>query len=100
MPDLFEVTIFGSRYRLQGNGDETYVRSLAAHVDQQMSKLASQMKDIPLQRLAILAAINICHEFFQAQSQTNQQCAFVDGKARDLIERIEEHFDDLRFDER
>jgi len=93
-----QVKIFGSPYALHGDGEPEYVQALASYVDQKMGALSDQAKGISLSRLAVLTAINISHELFQLKNQQKEQRSFVDGKTRDIIERIEEQFDDLQMD--
>ncbi len=99
MKDRLPVEIFGHRYTLTGeSSDSDYVRSLAAYVDQKMRDLACQTQGMPQSKLAILAAINITHELFQLQHRKQENEAFLDGKARDLIESIEEQFEEFKLE--
>ncbi len=97
MSGNLQVEIFGNRYTLQGDADEAYVQSLASYVDQKMNDLASKTNGVSLSKLAVLTAINVSHELFQLRNQQKAQRAFVDGKTRDIIERIDEQFDELKF---
>jgi cell division protein ZapA len=93
-----QVEIFGNAYTLSGNADPDYTRSLASYVDKKMVDLSGKGKGMPAAKLAILTAINLAHELFQLQNQQKAQRSFVDGKTRDLIESIEEQFDELQLD--
>jgi cell division protein ZapA len=96
--DKVQVEIFGTSYTLSGSADPVYTRSLASYVDKKMIDLSGKGKGMPLAKLAVLTAINVAHELFQLQNQQKAQRSFVDGKTRDLIESIEEQFDELRLD--
>ncbi len=91
-----EVDIFGQRYPISGDADEQHIRELAQYVDGKMRELAESTKALPPAKLMLLAAINITHELFQLRQERSQKEAVVDRKARDLIERIEEQFGDLK----
>jgi len=97
--ERLQVEIFGHRYTLTGeSNDADYVRSLAAYVDQKMKEVARQTQGMPQSKLAILAAINITHEFFQAKNHQKERETFLDGKTRDLIESIEDQFEDFKLE--
>lgn len=49
-------------------------------------------------KLAILAAINIAHELFQLRSRQKERDAIIGGKTRDIIESIEEQFEEFKLD--
>jgi cell division protein ZapA len=90
-----EVEIFGQRYSVSGEGDQAYVKELAQHVDERMREIASTAGNIPPTKLALLAAINITHEFFKIQKQQKQKESIMDKKARDLIHAIDQQVGDL-----
>jgi cell division protein ZapA len=93
------VEIFGQQYTLRGDADEPYVRELARYVDKKIREVAAKTKTNDLRRLAVLSAINIAHDYRRlADEQQHHQVAIrqIGRKTRDLIESIEEEFDDLR----
>ncbi|HTP41683.1 MAG TPA: cell division protein ZapA [Nitrospiria bacterium] len=93
------VEIFGQQYTLLGDADESYVQELARYVDKKMREVAAKTKTNDLRRLAVLSAINIAHEFRRLTDEQHQhQMAIrqIGRKTRDLIESIEEEFDDLQ----
>jgi cell division protein ZapA len=85
-----EVEICGQRYAIKGEADEEYVKRLAAHVDEQMRNLAQGMKTATMSKLAVLAAINITHQLFQAERVREQGEADMERRALSLMESIEE----------
>jgi cell division protein ZapA len=85
-----EVEICGQRYAIKGEADEDYVKRLAAHVDEQMRSLAQGMKTATMSKLAVLAAINITHQLFQAERVREQGEADMERRALSLMESIEE----------
>jgi cell division protein ZapA len=93
-----QVEIFGHRYALKGDADEAYAKELASFVDQKMNEMAKHMKGIQLSKLAILAAINISHELFQTRTRQKERDAVIGGKTRDIIESIEEQFEEFKLE--
>lgn len=63
------VSIYGEDYSLVGDLPTSVVDALAYHVDNQIRVLASKNPRVSLNRLAILAALNITEEFFRLQEE-------------------------------
>jgi cell division protein ZapA len=91
-----EIEIFGQRYTIRGDSDEDYVKRVAAYVDEQMQSLARGMKTATPTKVAVLAAINIAHQLFQAEQRRQQGEADVERRALCLMESIEEHLQPAR----
>ena len=92
------VEIFGERYLLKGEADAEYVRRLAALVDRKIRQAAAHLPGTPLPKLAVLAAINLAHDCLQLQDEGTKRdsvIAHVSKRTKDLIDSIEEQFDDL-----
>ena len=92
------VEIFGERYLLKGEADAEYVRRLAALVDRTIREAAAHLPGTPLPKLAVLAAINLAHDCLQLQDEGTKRdsvIAHVSKRTKDLIDSIEEQFDDL-----
>jgi cell division protein ZapA len=89
------VEILGQQYRIKGVEDQAYLDRLAKYVDQRMRELAAHAKNAAPSKLAVLTAINITHDLFQLRSQHQLTEATIEKKTKDLIESIEEQFDDL-----
>ena len=62
-----EVEIFGSVYSVRGAEDGEYLQELAGSVDRKMREIAGQVKTVDTAKIAILAALNLADELFQAQ---------------------------------
>jgi len=92
------VEIFGERYLLKGEADAEYVRRLAALVDRKIREAAAHLPGTPLPKLVVLAAINLAHDCLQLQDEGTKRdsvIAHVSKRTKDLIDSIEEQFDDL-----
>jgi cell division protein ZapA len=85
-----DVEIYGQRYSIRGEADEAYVKHLARFVDDHMRTLAQSMKTATLAKLAILTAINLSHQVFEAERRRQQGEADVEKRMASLMESIEE----------
>jgi len=63
------IVIHGQQYPITANGDEEYVRKVAAYVDDRMSMLKNKAPANTLIRLAVLAALNITDELFALRNE-------------------------------
>ena len=92
------VEIYGERYLLKGDADAEYVQRLATVVDRKIREAASHLPGTPVTKLAILAAINLAHDCLQLQddgAKKDTVIATVSKRTKDLIDSIEEQFEDL-----
>jgi cell division protein ZapA len=86
-----EIEIYGQKYTVKADADEAYMQRVAAYVDEQMKSLARGMKTATPTKLAVLAALNLAHQLFQAEARLEQGEADLDRRAQHLMESIEEH---------
>ena len=86
----FEVEIYGRRYTIRGDAEESYVQELARRVDEQMRALAKKMKTVTPTQLAVLAALNLANELHHALKQQKESNEDVNRRAAGLIESIQE----------
>lgn len=96
MTKTIEVEIYGQRYVVTGATDEEYVKRCANYVDTQVRVLAQGMKTATRARLAVLAALNITHQLFQAERARQEGDAELDRRATSLMESIEEQLEPAR----
>jgi cell division protein ZapA len=89
------IEILGQQYRIKGEVDQVYLDRLAKYVDQRMRELAGHAKNATPTKLAVLTAVNIAHDLFQLRAQHQATEATIEKKTKDLIESIEEQFEDL-----
>jgi cell division protein ZapA len=78
-----QVDIAGRTYTLMGGRDPRLVKDLAAFVDRRIAEIAARTTTADTARLAILAAINIADELFQARDGSREFVASGDPAARD-----------------
>ena len=86
----FEVEIYGHRYTIRGDAEESYVQELARRVDGHMRTLAKKMKTVTPTQLAVLTALNLANELDQALKQQKESCEQINRRATGLIESIQE----------
>lgn len=96
MTKSIEIEIYGHRYTITGQAEEDYIRRLAAYVDEQMRGVAQGMKTATFAKLALLAAINIADQLFQAEQLRRQGEMDVERRAHSLMASIEEQLQPSR----
>jgi cell division protein ZapA len=94
---LVEVEIYGQKYKLKADNDESYIREIASYVDKKMRHIGKRASTGQLSKLAILTAINITHEYLQSKKESRQRELSIERKTKDLIDSIEEEFEDMKF---
>jgi cell division protein ZapA len=85
-----EVEIYGQRYAIRGEAEEAYIRKLAGFVDGQMRQLAEGLNTTTPSKLAVLTALNMAHQLFEAEKNRAQGEADVERRMASLMESIEE----------
>lgn len=83
------VEIFGERYTIQGDSEESYMKELARFVDKVMRDVTDNTKVISRPQIAILAAINIAHELFQLRLRLKETEETIEKKTTAIIKSIE-----------
>jgi len=89
------IEILGQQYRIKGQVNQVYLDRLAKYVDQRMRELAEHAKNATPAMLAILTAVNVTHDLFELRAQHQATESTIEKKTRDLIESIDEQFEDL-----
>ena len=84
-----EIEVYGQRFSMQGDADDTYFHELAKYVDGQMRMLSQNMTTGTPSKLAILAAINIADQLFQHERRRQAGEAEIDRRAQGMLESIE-----------
>jgi len=85
-----DVEIYGQQYSIKGEANEEYVQRLASYVNTHMKNVGQGMKTATLSKVAVLAAINIAHELFQAEQIREDREADVERRVLSLMDSIEE----------
>jgi cell division protein ZapA len=85
------VEIFGREYKIRGVGDETYIQKIASYVDEKMREVSTGSSLPSNDRLAILAALNIADELFQARKQSSDVHSSIEQRAHRLISILDQN---------
>ncbi|MFQ5529396.1 MAG: cell division protein ZapA [Gemmatimonadota bacterium] len=84
------VTIFGEEYALRSETGEDYTRACAEHVDERVNSVHVGGHVSEPHKAAILAAMQITDELFQARAATEDHVELVHSRISDLRERVED----------
>jgi len=68
------VKIFGSEYPLRGE-NEDLTKQIATHVDTMLNRIHERIPDQPPLTVAVLAALNITEDLFNAKDHSEQEAA-------------------------
>jgi cell division protein ZapA len=91
MAEDVEVEIFGQIFRVAaGDATPAYIQRLAYYVDEKMRTIASATKTMPLNRMAVLTALNIADDLFKLRDSYEQSTRLVDAKTEQLISLVHE----------
>ena len=86
-----KITIFGQEYSVKAPADPTYIKKIAEYVDTKMREVQSGFSSTQSSnRIAILSAMNITDELFNAKKQGDSETNEVEEKITSLIELIDE----------
>jgi cell division protein ZapA len=93
-PSPVHVEIFGLSYAVQAGAEPGYVEQLAGFVDQQMRDVSRGAGAVDSVRIAVLAALNIADELFQARARLRggdeKLMRRADSLARELASALED----------
>ena len=86
-----KITIFGQEYSVKAPADPTYIKKIAEYVDIKMREVQSGFSSTQSSnRIAILSAMNITDELFNAKKQGDSESNEVEEKITSLIELIDD----------
>ena len=79
-----KVTICDEEYTVRSELDPEYTRQVAAHVDQAIKRVLHAGPMVETHKAAILAALAITDELFEAKKQQNELAAKLKAMSSDL----------------
>jgi cell division protein ZapA len=93
MAEDIEVEIYGQTFRI-ATGDATpeYIQRLASYVDERMRAITVTTRTMSVNRMAILAALNIADDLLKLQEHYEQSSQLFNSKADHLIALVQEQF--------
>jgi len=86
-----KVVIYNQTYSLRSDHGPEYIRELAGYVDKRMNEIARATMTVDSLRVAILAAIQIADELYQARDdmkETEEEIARRSSKYSDLLDQF------------
>ncbi len=90
MIKTIDVEIYGHRFGINGDADDSYVYQLAEMVDKQMKHVAQGMKTATPHKLAVLAALNLAHQLLECEKKMQRMETDMERRMLLLMESIEE----------
>jgi len=84
------VRIAGEEHTIRANAEPEYTRRCAALVDERMREIRSQAGLIETHKAAILAALSITDELFQAREGAEESRSDVASRILEVAERLAE----------
>jgi cell division protein ZapA len=98
--NFLDVEILGREYRvICPPGEEEALHAAVLMVDEKMRDIAAKAKSMTSERVAVMAALNIAHEYLDAtQKKTNapeRQRSFDSADAKRRIEAMDTRLDAL-----
>ncbi|HJQ71185.1 MAG TPA: cell division protein ZapA [Blastocatellia bacterium] len=87
----YKVVIYNQTYSLRSEHDPEYIHELAEYVDKRMNEIARATMTVDSLRVAILAALQIADELYQARKdmrETEDEIADRSAKYIDLLDQF------------
>ena len=86
-----KITIFGQEYSVKAPADPTDIKKIAEYVDSKMREVQSGFSSTQSSnRIAILSAMNITDELFNARKKGDSDDSEIEDKINSLIELIDD----------
>jgi cell division protein ZapA len=92
MSDKASVTvrIAGEEHTIRANAEPAYTKKCAKLVDERIQEIRSKSRLLESHKAAILAALSIADEYFQARDEAERIRTDVGARTADLLARVEE----------
>ena len=78
-----KIEIYDQSYNVNADGNEEYLKELAAYVDGKMRSIAESTRMVDSLKVAVLAALNIADETFTLRRRQQE----IDGPLRKRVEK-------------
>ena len=87
------VRIHGVEHPIRGVADPSYIARLAEYVDEKMRDIKQHQKNLTIDRVAVLASLNIADELFRERNKKDAVIERVEEEASRLAEQIQRSLD-------
>ena len=84
------VNIFGEELGIRSQASPEYTRRVAAYVDKAMKQVANATHVTDVHRIAILAAMSITDEFFQARDRLGKTNRMWESRVGEILRALRE----------
>ncbi len=84
------VSIFGEDYPIRGAAGQDYILQVASYLDNKMREVAEKNSNKSPAKVAILAALNITDELFQARQAASVEVKEFEEKTQTILQWLEE----------
>lgn len=88
MKNLVRVEILGREYTVKSDEGEERVKNIAAYVNGKIKEVSESSQTVSTLNLAILAALNIANDYFEAVEGQKSFWQSVEARSGRLIEMI------------
>ena len=87
---LISVEILDRNYHIKCPSDQTQaLQEAATYVEKEMRKMRQTANINSIEGIAVVTALNICHELMQLRKQKNNYIDVINQRIQDLQRRIE-----------
>ncbi len=83
------VTIFGETYPIKSQADPEYTQAVGEHVNRTMQLIRGKVGLQDAKKIAILAAMSVTDEYFQAREASDRVCEDFENRCNSLSDLIE-----------
>ena len=80
---ILKIDIYDQSYNVNADGNEEYLKELAAYVDTKMREVAEATRMADSLKVAVLAALNIADELHSLRDRQQQ----IEGPIRQRVEK-------------
>jgi len=96
-PNFLDISLLGKDYRVACPPEEREaLLAAASYVDEKMHEISDRTKSNVAERIAVMAALNIAHEFLSSRAKGGEPVGGLDfGAARRRIADMEAQLDVL-----
>jgi len=84
-----ELRIAGNRYAIRSQADDNYIRDLSDYVNDKIEEVRKLTKAATLDRLAVLAALNIADEFFQERCENREMRSKIIERSETIMKQLD-----------
>ncbi|RUO28054.1 cell division protein ZapA [Aliidiomarina sedimenti] len=85
-----DIRLLDRNYRVMcPDGQESALREAARQLDQRLNETKSATKLTNVEQIAVMTALNICHEWIEDKTQQSKHTAALEDKVRLLQATIE-----------